>query len=57
MVALINSIAHTSNFSGQNVARIAPVIPQMGDRASQDRSTTSRYFGKWLVVSTNITNN
>ncbi|MEG4959736.1 MULTISPECIES: hypothetical protein [unclassified Microcoleus] len=28
MIALINSIACTSNFSGQNVARMPPAIPQ-----------------------------
>ncbi|MEG3933200.1 hypothetical protein QT990_18410 [Microcoleus sp. T3_B1] len=46
MIALINSIACTSNFSGQNAARMPPAIPQIFDRPGQDRSTNSRYFGK-----------
>ncbi|MEG4852360.1 hypothetical protein QUB10_15905 [Microcoleus sp. B5-D4] len=46
MIARINSIASTSNFSGQNAARMPPAIPQILDRSCQGRSTTSRYFGK-----------
>ncbi|MEG3903616.1 hypothetical protein QUB19_10335 [Microcoleus sp. B4-C5] len=46
MIALINSIASTSNFSGQNAARMPPAIPQIFDLSLQERSTTSRYFGK-----------
>ncbi|MEG4324783.1 hypothetical protein [Microcoleus sp. herbarium5] len=46
MIALINSIACTGKFSGQNAARMPPAIPSIFDRPSQDRSTNSRYFGK-----------
>ncbi|MEG4486828.1 hypothetical protein [Microcoleus sp. D2_18a_B4] len=46
MIALINSIACTGKLSGQNAARMPPAIPQIFDRHGQDRSTTSRYFGK-----------
>ncbi|MEG4275344.1 MULTISPECIES: hypothetical protein [unclassified Microcoleus] len=45
MIALINSIASTSNFSGQKVARMPPAIPQLFDLSLQERSTTYRYFG------------
>ncbi|MEG3987979.1 hypothetical protein QUA13_12675 [Microcoleus sp. S28C3] len=32
LIALINSIASSSNFLGQNAARMPPAIPQIFDR-------------------------
>jgi hypothetical protein len=40
-------MAGNGNLSGQKATLIPSMIPQIGDRSYQDRSTN---FGKWLVV-------